>query len=177
MSNTALQKVVILGPESTGKSTLCQSLAHHFNCLWVPEIAREYLKDIQLDYTYEDILNIAKLQYQTEQEYQKRALKHNHNYLFVDTEWITIKIWLEFYNYPVPNWLIEGIKSHDYDLFLLSDIDILWQPDPLRQNKNDRSALFKRFEEALLQFNKNFSIINGIENQRFENSLKKITYK
>jgi nicotinamide riboside kinase len=60
---------------------------------------------------------------------------------------------------------------------LLSDIDILWQPDPLRQNKNDRSALFKRFEEALLQFNKNFSIINGIENQRFENSLKKITYK
>jgi nicotinamide riboside kinase len=60
---------------------------------------------------------------------------------------------------------------------LLSDIDILWQPDPLRQNKNDRSALLKRFEEALSQFNKNFSIINGIENQRFENSLKKITYK
>jgi nicotinamide riboside kinase len=177
MTQTALQKVVILGPESTGKSSLCQSLAHHFNCLWVPEIAREYLKDIQLDYTYEDILNIAKLQYQTEQEYQKRALKHNHNYLFVDTEWITIKIWLEFYNYPVPNWLIDGIINHDYDLFLLSDIDILWQPDPLRQNKNDRSALFKRFEEALLQFNKNFSIINGIENQRFENSLKKITYK
>jgi len=177
MSNTALQKVVILGPESTGKSTLCQSLAHHFNCLWVPEIAREYLKDIQLNYTYQDILNIALHQYQTEQEYQKRAETLNHKYLFVDTEWITIKIWLEFYNYPVPNWLIEGIKSHDYDLFLLSDIDILWQPDPLRQNKNDRSALFKRFEDALSQFNKNFSIINGIENQRFENSLKKITYK
>jgi NadR type nicotinamide-nucleotide adenylyltransferase len=177
MTQTALQKIVILGPESTGKSSLCQSLAHHFNCLWVPEIAREYLKDIQLDYTHEDILNIAKLQYQTEQEYQKRALKHNHNYLFVDTEWITIKIWLEFYNFPIPNWLIEGIQSHDYDLFLLSDIDIAWQPDPLRQNKNDRKALFKRFEDELTHFSKNFLVINGLENQRFENSLKKITYK
>jgi nicotinamide riboside kinase len=177
MKNGSLQKIVVLGPESTGKSSLCQSLALHFDCLWVPEVARTYLKDIQLDYTYEDILNIAKLQYQTEQEYQKRALELNHNYLFVDTEWITIKIWLEFYNFPIPNWLIEGIQSHDYDLFLLSDIDIAWQPDPLRQNKNDRKALFERFEDKLLHFNKNFSIINGIENQRFENSLKKITYK
>jgi nicotinamide riboside kinase len=73
--------------------------------------------------------------------------------------------------------LIDGIINHDYDLFLLSDIDIAWQPDPLRQNKNDRKALFKRFEDELTHFGKNFLVINGLENQRFENSLKKITYK
>jgi nicotinamide riboside kinase len=54
-----MKKIVVLGPECTGKSTLCEQLATYYKGDWCPEFAREYLKDNGKDYTFQDLLKIA----------------------------------------------------------------------------------------------------------------------
>ena len=63
----AIKKIVVIGPESTGKSTLCSQLAAHYNTLWVPEYAREYLEKNGTNYSYDDLLAIAKGQINSEE--------------------------------------------------------------------------------------------------------------
>ena len=58
--NSGIKKIVVLGPESTGKSTLCKLLAEHFNTIWCTEYAREYLLANGTGYTFNDLLAIAK---------------------------------------------------------------------------------------------------------------------
>lgn len=70
-----LKKVIILGPESTGKSTLCARLATHYSTLWCPEYAREYLLKNGNDYSYQDLLIIAKGQLELEEEFVKKMLE------------------------------------------------------------------------------------------------------
>lgn len=158
-------KIAIVGPESTGKSSLTRNMSIYFQGDMVEEVAREYLKEIQLDYTCQDILNIALLQ----KEREDKAFEKNKNtskLIFCDTEWITIKIWLDYYQYEVPDWLIDGIENADYIHYLLTDIDIPWKPDPLRQNPNDRDDLFDSFKTELYRFKKPFSIVKGLGYKR-----------
>jgi len=63
------RKIVIIGPESTGKSSLCEQLAQHYDSLWCPEFAREYLLTNGASYSYDDLLAIAKGQLALEDEY------------------------------------------------------------------------------------------------------------
>jgi nicotinamide riboside kinase len=69
-----IKKIVIIGPESTGKSTLCKQLALHYNTNWCPEFAREYLLKNGMNYTYRDLLKIAKGQLAMEDEYVQSAV-------------------------------------------------------------------------------------------------------
>lgn len=164
-----LNKIAILGPESTGKSQLTIALASYFNAPYVPEMAREYLAEIGTNYQYQDVLNIAALQLKTEQNFIQK--KPNANFLFCDTELITIKIWLEYKKWNVPNWIIEQIKNSDYRLYLLTDIDLPWQEDPLRENPNDRIELFQLFEKELIDFGKNYKIVNGVGDLRTQKAI------
>src|SRR5215467_1623034 len=68
-----LKKIVVIGPESTGKSSLCEKLAEHYNTLWCPEYAREYLTIHGMNYTYDDLLTIAKGQLQLEKQFELRV--------------------------------------------------------------------------------------------------------
>jgi NadR type nicotinamide-nucleotide adenylyltransferase len=163
------QKIAILGPESTGKSALTLALASHFKAPFVPEMAREYLTEIGTNYQYQDVLNIAALQLKTEQNLLQK--NPNANFLFCDTELITIKIWLEYKNWNVPNWVIEQIEKSDYSLYLLTDIDLPWQEDPLRENPNDRQELLHLFEKELNHFSKKYKIVKGKEDARFKNAI------
>ena len=81
-----VKKIVIIGPESTGKSMLCEKLASHFNTLWVPEYAREYLIDNGNNYTIEDLQKIAKGQIENEEKKLEQLIntKQESNLLFVD---------------------------------------------------------------------------------------------
>ena len=91
-----LQKIVIIGPESTGKSTLCEQLANHYNAAWCPEYAREYLMEHGTSYTYDDLLSIAKGQVELEDEYIEGILKMKGNAaarLFIDTNMYVMKVW------------------------------------------------------------------------------------
>jgi NadR type nicotinamide-nucleotide adenylyltransferase len=165
-----LNKIAILGPESTGKSQLTIALASYFNAPYVPEMAREYLAVKGINYTYQDIFDIALLQQETEKKLQK--LHHDKSFLICDTELITIKIWLEYKKWEVPNWIIEEIEKSDFTLYLLTDIDLPWQEDPLRENPNDRQELIQLFEKELNHFGKNYQIIKGSGDLRTQKAIE-----
>jgi NadR type nicotinamide-nucleotide adenylyltransferase len=123
------KRILILGPESTGKSTLAEGLAKHFGEPWVPEFAREYLEKINRSYQYEDLLEIGKGQVDSEDLLAEEAEK----YLFVDTDLRVIHIWSEHRFGKTDSWVLEEIQRRKYDLILLTDTDLPWEPDPLRE--------------------------------------------
>jgi NadR type nicotinamide-nucleotide adenylyltransferase len=123
------KRILILGPESTGKSTLAEDLASYFEEPWVPEFAREYLEKIDRPYIYEDLLEIGKGQVALEDRLADEAKR----FLFVDTDLRVIKVWSEYRFGKSDPWVDNGIAERYYDLILLTDTDLPWAPDPLRE--------------------------------------------
>ena len=157
-----LKKIVIIGPESTGKSTLCRQLADHFQTLWVPEYAREYLTEHGTNYNFDDLLVIAKGQIALEEEYiqklkrqtvpskggskrqtanGKRQTDQSHDsrltthdpLLFIDTDMYVMKVWCEFVFGKCHPWILRRIVERKYDFYLLCNIDLPWVKDELRE--------------------------------------------
>jgi len=150
MEQKPLIKVAVIGPESTGKSTLCELLAQHYNTQWCPEFAREYLLTHGTDYTYDDLLYIAKGQLAMEDEYtqllagssesrgnssvQDSELRTlNSKLLFVDTEMYVMKVWCEFVFGKCHRWVLDKIIERKYDLYLFCNTDLPWVKDELRE--------------------------------------------
>ena len=122
-------KIAITGPESTGKSTLAEKLAHHYKTDFIPEYSRTYLENFAGQYTEDDIVEIAKGQYNLILEEEKKSSK----ILIADTEIVVCKIWVE-YVFKHSNKVIDEIlKQQNFDLYLLCDIDLPWVYDPLRE--------------------------------------------
>ena len=160
-------RIAITGTESTGKSTLAQQLASHYQTLYVREYSREYLEPLSRHWVFEDIEKIATGQVKKEDELSSKA----NQILFADTELIVIKIWYEYYGWRCPDWIIEQIKSNPYDLYLFMNKDLPWQADPLRENPNDNMNLFPRFEKELKSFQTNYRLISGVGEERFKNAV------
>ena len=125
-----IHKIAIVGPESTGKSLLSEQLSNHYNTAWVPEVARDYLHKLNRPYTFDDLSVIAKLQLKEEERLSKTA-KH---FLFCDTNLIVIKVWSDFKYGRTEKWIVDAIQKSDYSLHLLTDIDLPWEDDPLREH-------------------------------------------
>src|SRR5690606_37041701 len=123
------KRILILGPESTGKSTLAEDLASHFGEPWVPEFAREYLEKIDRPYIYEDLLEIGKGQVASEDQLADEAKR----FLFVDTDLRVIQVWSEHWFGNTDSWVLDEIEKRKYDLILLTDTGLPWAPDPLRE--------------------------------------------
>lgn len=157
-------KIALTGPESTGKSTLSKTLAEYYKTNHTIEFAREFLEERDNLYNYSDIIFMAEKQLELECEMEQKANK----FLFCDTDFINFKIWLEYYNYQVPSWLINHIKSKPYRLSLLMKPDIAWQPDPLREHPDKRVFFYNLFKQNLLEFEYNFVEIEGQNESRFE---------
>ena len=115
MEKKPLIKIAVIGPESTGKSTLCELLAQHYNLQWCPEFAREYLLTHGTDYTYDDLLYIAKGQLAMEDEYIQSIISsrqppfttHHSPLLFIDTEMYVMKVWCEFVFGKCHRWILD----------------------------------------------------------------------
>lgn len=138
-----MYKVGIIGPESTGKSTLAKELAEQLKGTYVPEYAREYVEQKgRKELTYDEVCEIAR-------EQIKSISKAG--FYFFDTELIVTKVWLEYAFGKVPEWLTEAIKTYPMDLYLLTYPDIPWVPDPARYNGSQamREELFDRYEEEV----------------------------
>jgi NadR type nicotinamide-nucleotide adenylyltransferase len=159
-----VKKVVLTGPESTGKTTLAQQLAAHFDALWAPEFAREYIEKLNRPYVRNDLLAIAKGQIYQENRLLKKAKK----LLFCDTDLITVKIWAEYKYGDCDPWILQNIAERHYDFYLLCAPDLPWQADSQRENPSDRDRLFDLYKETLLRLGKKFVEISGLENERFE---------
>lgn len=162
-----MNRIVITGPESTGKSWLARHLAEHYQTVWVPEYARKYIAGLNRPYQQQDILAIAKQQLKEEE----KTAKHAHPYLFADTSLLVAKIWSDFVFGDCDPWIEHKIKEHHYDLYLLCDIDLPWAFDPLREHPHARRELFERYENELQKRQLPYSVINGAGQQRLQNAV------
>ena len=140
--------IVVTGPESAGKTTLAKLLGEEFNLPVVPEVAREYLKSTA--YTPSDVLNIAALQCEAE-----------HSGAICDTDLQVISIWWAERFGPVPQRLVHMRARLPSRYYLLCQPDLPWQPDPLRENPDDRDRLFELYKQDLIDWRQNFAEISG----------------
>ncbi len=165
-------KIAILGPESTGKTELAGKLAEHFKSPWVTEYAREYIENLKVPYTYEDVCSIALKQIKEDQEIGN--LYPSAEYVFFDTELIITKVWFEYRFKTIPSFLSEYMKSVYFDLYLLCAPDLPWEPDPVREHGEDRDFFFNWYKREIEQTGKPYVIVTGIGNQRFQNTIDAI---
>lgn len=139
----------------------------HFQTIFVPEIAREYLEALKRPYVFEDIAEIAKKQLETENALAEEAEK----ILFCDTDILVTKVW-SWYKYgKCDRWIEEKVKSHRYDLYLLCNIDLPWVEDPLREHPHKRGELFEIYLKELQQMKVDIAIISGTGRARTENAI------
>lgn len=171
---TDLIKIALYGPESTGKTTLAKQLAKHFQTIWVEEFARDYLQkkwdDSKNICTPEDLLPIAIGQVKIENE----ALKLADKYLFCDTNLMCTKVFSEIYYGFCEPFLEKAAKKHKYDLFFLTDIDVPFEKDDLRDKPEERDMLMQKFEQALIDNKKPYVKLSGNENERLEKAISSI---
>ena len=158
-----MDKIILTGPESSGKTTLCNYIASHFKLSQSKEYAREYLKKKGKEYIQEDLLKIAKRQLNSE--------KVN---TVLDTDLITIKIWSEYKFGNCDNWILDKIEEQKNEIrfYLLCKPDIPWESDPLRENPNDRMKLFEIYKMELENLGHKYHIVEGKD--RLQNVIKKI---
>lgn len=134
-----MRKVVIIGPESTGKSTLSEGLARHYATAWNREYARRFLEHLDEPYREEHLRQIARGQLAAEQQAESQAQQE---LMFCDTDLYVIKVWSEHSFGACDPWILRQIACRHYDLYLLTYIDVPWEDDPQREYP---SALMRRY--------------------------------
>jgi NadR type nicotinamide-nucleotide adenylyltransferase len=165
--NNKLKKIAITGPESTGKSMLAQQLADHYRTVWVPEYSRVYLLQTEGKYNYGDILKIARGQKKSEKALSDIARR----VMFSDTELLVTKIWCEVKYKKCHPWILENLAKQDFDLYLLMDIDLPWEFDPLREHPDERKYLFGLYRNELEVRKLNYKIVGGIDDKRLKKAI------
>jgi len=163
-------KIAITGPESTGKSTLSEQLATHYNTVWVPEYARTYIGNLGRDYTIDDIEAIARGQLQLEQELEAGA----GTILISDTDLLVLKIWSEHAFGRCPEFIVEQLEQQNYNLYLLMGVDLPWEPDPQREHPHLRQFFYDWYKRELQAMGVPFAEISGQQHERFNNARKHI---
>jgi nicotinamide riboside kinase len=163
---TAIIKIALFGPESTGKTTLAKQLAAHYETEWVPEFARDYLQkrweENQHICEADDMLPIAYGQMSLENEKLSSANK----YLFCDTNLMVTKVFSEIYYGFCDPLLNEEALEHEYDLFFLTDIDVPWEKDDIRDKPEGRETVFSVFKQTLIDNKKPFITLSGNKESR-----------
>lgn len=168
--NTPIQKIAIVGPESTGKSTLSSLLAEHYHTVWVPEYAREYCEKLTAPCTWQDELNMFRGQLALE----KQLLPQANKLLICDTTFITVKIWSDAFFGQSPQEVLDELPKHSYDFYLLMDVDLPWEEDPLRDFPNQREHFMQVWHQELKAIQANYQVISGQGQQRFERAVQAI---
>ncbi|WKL47271.1 DUF4301 family protein [Flavobacterium pectinovorum] len=163
---TAIIKIALFGPESTGKTTLAKQLAAYYETEWVPEFARDYLQkrweENQHICEADDMLPIAYGQMSLENEKLSSAKK----YLFCDTNLMVTKVFSEIYYGFCDPLLNEEALEHEYDLFFLTDIDVPWEKDDIRDKPEGRETVFSVFKQTLIDNKKPFITLSGNKESR-----------
>lgn len=163
-------KIAIVGPESTGKSVMSAYLAGHYQTVWVPEFARGYCEALTGDCTWKDEINMFYGQLELEKEMMPQA----NQLLICDTTFITIKIWSDEMFGQAPPEVLELLPKHQYDLYLLLDIDLPWQDDPLRNFPTKREHFMQVWHSELQSLNANYVVISGIGQPRYDAAVNAI---
>ena len=161
-----LKRIVFIGPECTGKTTLSRTLAERYQTVWVEEYMRTYLQhkwDTQhLTCTPDDLLPIARGQIALE----NKCIEQANKVLFCDTCLLELMIYSYlYYGYCDP--LIEhAALAHHYDAIFLTYIDVPWQADDLRDKPHERESVFAFFQEQLDARDIKYQILKGSVEER-----------
>ena len=160
-------KIILTGPESTGKSALCKQLSKHFNSPFIVEYARKYINSLNHEYKKEDIVKIAKGQLQLEKQYEKERM------LFCDTDLLTLKIWSEYKYGKCDAFILNNIEkqSQENRLYLLCIPDIPWKKDNQREHPMNRKELTYIYKEELKNLKRNLYVISGEGELRLKNAI------
>jgi NadR type nicotinamide-nucleotide adenylyltransferase len=186
-----IKKVVVIGPESTGKSSLCEQLANHYKTEWVKEYAREYLLTNGTEYNYDNLLEIAKGQFALEKaaiqlvENKIKISTENNTtsaandlpeIVLIDTNMYVLKVWCEFVFEKCHPWILNQIVENSYDLYLLCDIDLPWVKDELREypEVGIREKLYHHYKDLLINQSTPWVNISGNYQQRVEKAVNAI---
>ncbi|RYZ36881.1 MAG: ATPase [Sphingobacteriales bacterium] len=168
-----MRKVVIIGPESTGKSTLTHQLAAHFGTSHADEYARTYLEELGRDYTSSDLSRIAEGQLAVEDTATAAA---RHGLVFLDTDLYVVKVWSESKYGTCDEEILRQIATRHYDLYLLTDIDMPWQDDPLREHPEPemREHFFNVYKDIVQHSGRPFVLVSGNEDQRLQQAIEAV---
>ncbi|WP_428328265.1 AAA family ATPase [Mucilaginibacter sp.] len=172
MENTVspIKKIAVVGPESTGKSTMSAYLAKHYQTIWVPEYAREYCEKLTEPPTWQDEINMFYGQLALEAGMQPQANK----LLICDTTFITVKIWSDQMFGSSPQEVLDELPKRPYDLYLLLNIDLPWEEDPLRDFPEMREHFMDVWYKELDALNANYKVISGIGPERYQGAVAAI---
>jgi NadR type nicotinamide-nucleotide adenylyltransferase len=177
-----MKKIVIIGPESTGKSTLCELLAEHYQTQWCPEYAREYLLENGTDYSFDDLKTIAAGQLNLEEKYSAAVAKTfaenpspitKEPFLFIDTDMYVMKVWCEYVFQKSHNAILEEIAERKYDLYLFCNIDLPWVADELREYPDElpRQELYRIYKDILINQQVPWVDISGSYEERLQTAI------
>ncbi len=165
-----IKKIVIIGGESTGKSTLCEHLAMHYKTSWVKEFAREYLETLGRDYVETNLLEIAKGQLALEKKIGTAA----NQFLFCDTDLHVIKVWSDYKYGRCDSFILHKIAKQKQDAYIITSPDFPWKEDPLREHPEPklREYFFELYKAIVLKTGLPYCIVSGNEVER----MKKATF-
>jgi NadR type nicotinamide-nucleotide adenylyltransferase len=167
--NKAIKKIAIVGPESTGKSTITPQLARHYQTLWVAEFARYYCAALTGPCTLQDEINMFHGQLALEDSILAMAEK---DFIFCDTTFLTVKIWSDEMLGFSPQIVLDTLLSRPYDLYLLMDIDLPWTEDPLRDFPHKRDYFMQVWKDELAALGAQYVLVSGSEQTRLRNAIK-----
>jgi NadR type nicotinamide-nucleotide adenylyltransferase len=169
------KRIVVIGPESTGKSTLCNDLAQHYHTIWVREYARQFLLENGTAYTVEDLFTIGLGQLKNEQEAEKllSTLQPTPPVLLFDTDLYVIKVWSEYVFDRCDNRILSVIADRKYDGYLLCNTDLPWVKDELREypDLQTRERLFNHYKDLLVNQHCPWAIVSGIGEARIHSAV------
>ncbi|MBP6609823.1 MAG: ATP-binding protein [Paludibacter sp.] len=166
-------KIAIVGPESTGKSELSKALAAHYGGVFVPEYARSYVEQLDREYNWDDVCQIARKQIEEQAVYLNSAC--NQPIVFFDTELIITKVWLEHCYQQVPEFVEHNISSGYYDFYLLCYPDLPWVYDPVREHGGDeRMYFFQWYKREIEKTGIAYAIIKGEGENRAVSAINEI---
>ena len=186
-----IKKIVAIGPESTGKSMLCKQLAQHFNTMWCPEYAREYLHQNGIKYSYADLKKIAEGQLMIEDycaeevnnqysiinnqsaKQSSQLTAHNAQLLFIDTNMYVMKVWYEYVFGRCEYFVLDEIAARNYDLYLLCNIDLPWIEEPMREypDEQPRIELYNIYKDLLINQTTFWVEISGNYKERLQKAI------
>lgn len=176
-------KIVVTGPESSGKTVLAEALAEKLRAAWVPEFARYYVAHLGRPYVQQDLATIYTGQHIWENWYFEKTKsilldkqRPNLPTLICDTDWTVLRIW-EKYGYKTPSVLPQpgAWESAENTFYLLCSPDFPWQPDPLREHPEERGQLFELYQELLLDRQLPHLVLKGQHNDRLQMAVSEIS--
>jgi NadR type nicotinamide-nucleotide adenylyltransferase len=171
MTERRITRVAVTGSESTGKTTLARDLAAHFGAPWVAEQARAYAARVKRALTAEDVAPIASEQIAAEDAAFAEATRGKGGWLFLDTDLVSTVVYARHYYGSCPAWIEAEARARLADLYLLSDIDVPWSTDAVRDRPNSREELHAAFQAVMSEFKARKCLVRGLGRHRLEAAL------